>query len=107
MKGAKLFGQRIRAVRTALRLRQEQVADRAGIDAKHLGRIERGEKKPSFELIFDLAKAMNVAPLALFEFDRDESDPAMLRKKIEALIGKCGPQQLQQAHRLLKSLLEP
>lgn len=107
MKGARLFGQRIRAVRTALRLRQEQVADRAGIDAKHLGRIERGEKNPSFELIFDLAKAMNVAPLTFFEFDRDESDPAVLRKKIEALVGKCNPQQLQQAHRLLKSLLEP
>lgn len=107
MKGDKLFGQRIRAVRTSLGLGQQEVADKIEIEAKHLGRIERGERRPSFELIFDLAKAMNVAPVVFFEFDRDESDPTVLRKKVEIFLGKCSPQQLQLAHRLLKSLLEP
>lgn len=107
MKAEKLFGQRIRDVRTSLGLRQEDVADKVGIEAKHLGRIERGEKNPSFELIFSLAKAMDVAPSIFFQFDRAESDPAVLRRKIEALLTNRSPQQLQQAYRLLKSLLEP
>lgn len=103
----KLFGQRVRAVRTSLGLKQRTVANRIGIEEKHLGRIERGERRPSFELIFDLAEAMDVAPRVLFEFDRDESNPAVLQKRIGAFLGKCNPQQLQQAYRLLKSLLEP
>lgn len=106
-KWGKLFGERVRAVRTSLGLRQGTVATRVGIEAKHLGRIERGEKRPSFELIFELAEAMDVAPRVLFEFDRDVSDPAVLRKRIDAHLGKYSTQQLQQAYRLLKSLLEP
>lgn len=106
-KGDKLFGERVRAVRTSLGLKQRTVANRIGIEDKHLGRVERGERRPSFELIFDLAEAMDVAPRVFFEFERDESNPAVLRKRIDALLGKYSAHQLQQAYRLLKSLLEP
>jgi transcriptional regulator with XRE-family HTH domain len=107
VKWDKLFGRRVRSVRTSLNLGQEEVAAKIGIEAKHLGRIERGERRPSFQLIFDLARAMNVSPRVLFEFDRDDLDCLLLRKKIDALFEKCSPQQLQQAYRILKSLLEP
>ena len=56
------FGALVRAARKASGLKAWQVADKADIDAKHLGRIERGEKQPSFELIIALAMALNVSP---------------------------------------------
>jgi transcriptional regulator with XRE-family HTH domain len=94
-------------LRKATRLTQEQVAERAGVAPNFLGYIERGEKRPSLEVTFALAKALSVPAATLFHFEREETDPKLLRKKIDALLEKCSPQQLQQAHRLLKSLLEP
>lgn len=107
MKLQKLFGRRVRSARKAAKLIREKAAERADISPNYLGEIERGEKWPSPDKIEALARALNVAPAALFQFVNEETDPRVLRKKIEALIEKCSPQQLQQAHRLLKSLLEP
>jgi len=54
-----------------------------------------------------LGTALSVSPSAFFHFDKEERNEKVLRKKIEFLLQKCDPEQLQQAHRLLKALLEP
>lgn len=104
---SKRFGGRLRTIRKAAKISQEDAAEKAHLNAKYLGELERGEKKPSFDVILALAKALNTSPAALFHFEKEETDERVLRKKIEALIGKCNPQELQQVHRLLKALLEP
>jgi transcriptional regulator with XRE-family HTH domain len=104
----KLFGRRVRAARKAAKLSRDRAVDRAGLNsANYLGEIERGEKWPAPEKIAALAQAFGVSVASFFEFDREETDPKVLRKKIDALFSKSNPQQLQQAYRLLKSLLEP
>ena len=107
MSQAKLFGLRVRAVRKAARITQEQAAEAARLNPKYLGQIERGEKRPSFEAIIALAKALHVSPALLFQFDREESDEGALRKRIDGLLAKGTPQQLQQISRVIKALLEP
>jgi hypothetical protein len=54
-----------------------------------------------------LAKALHVSPAVFFQFDREESDEKALRRKMDALLQKSNPRQLQQAYRLLRALLEP
>ncbi len=82
--------------------------ERAGLkSANYLGEIERGEKWPAPEKIEALAEAFGVSVASLFQVDREETDSKVLRKKIDALLHKSNAQQLQQAYRLLKSLLEP
>jgi transcriptional regulator with XRE-family HTH domain len=103
----KLFGKRVRAVRKAARITQEGAAEAAGLNPKYLGEIERGEKRPSFEAILALSKAMHVSPALFFHFDREEADERILRKRIEALLQKCNAQQLQQVYRVTKALVEP
>ena len=103
----KLFGKRVRSVRRAAKITQEDAAERAQLNAKYLGEIERGEKRPSFEAIMALAKALHISPAAFFQFDQEESDERILRKKIESLVNKSSSQQLQQAYRVLKVLMEP
>ena len=39
-----LIGEKIKATRDMLSLSQEEVAERAGVSAMHLGRLERGER---------------------------------------------------------------
>ena len=86
---------------------QEHVAEAVHLNQKYLGEIERGEKRPSFEAILALAKALNVSPAAFFQFDRVENNEKVLRRRIESLLQKSSPAQLDQAYRVLKALLEP
>ena len=103
----KLFGKRVRALRKAARITQEKAAEAAHLNPKYLGEIERGEKRPSFEAIIALAKALKVSPATFFQFEGDVSDEKTLRREIETLLKQAGPQQLLQVHRILKAFLEP
>ena len=62
----KTFGHRLRALRDAKGLTQEELSRQVGIDYKHLGAVERGIKAPSFALIDKLARALKVEHYKLF-----------------------------------------
>lgn len=103
----KLFGKRVRAIRKAARITQEDAAERAKIHPKYLGEIERGEKRPSFDAIVAIADALGTPVAALFQFEYAELNEKALRRKIDALLSGASPQQLQVAYRLLRAVLEP
>ncbi len=103
----KLLGLRIRAVRKAAKLTQEQGAERAGIAPNFLGYVERGKKRPSLEVTFALAKALNVPVEAFFRFDRAETDERVLRRRIYPLIEKSNLQQLQYTYSFLRYVIGP
>lgn len=63
------LGNRIRTIRTALGISQEELAFKSGISAAHLGQIERGLKAPTIVTIDKIAKALNITLPILFSFD--------------------------------------
>ncbi len=66
------FGERIRELRLAMRLSQEQLAFKSGMHRTYLGGIERGERNPSLKNIAAIAKALGVTLSQLFLFgDRE------------------------------------
>jgi len=83
MNQAKLFGLKVRAVRKAAKITQERAAESAKLNPKYLGQIERGEKRPSFEAIISLARALHVGPVVFFQLDPEDADEKTLRKEIE------------------------
>jgi transcriptional regulator with XRE-family HTH domain len=93
--------------RRAASTTQEDAAERAKIHPKYLGEIERGEKRPSFEAILALADALGTSPAAFFQFYKEETSEKVLRRKIEALIGTAGAEELQRVYRVLRAMLEP
>jgi len=107
MNEAEKFGQLLRATRKARKLGLAQVAEKVDIGVKHLGRIERGEKQPSFELIVDLASEMNVSPALLFDFESLQMDEKALRTQLRGLLEKRDAKELLKAKRVLKIILEP
>jgi transcriptional regulator with XRE-family HTH domain len=54
------FHEAVRAIRQAKGLTQEQVAERAGVSAKHLGEIERGDGNPSLRVMLRLSRAIDL-----------------------------------------------
>ena len=67
------FGEKIRELRRAKGLSQEELAFRAGVHRNYLGGIERGERNPALENIAAIAKALAVDPSELFRFERNKT----------------------------------
>ena len=61
-----VFGRRIKLLREAAGMTQEQLGKSAGVDYKHVGAIERGEKTPSFEAVERLAHSLKADYYELF-----------------------------------------
>lgn len=107
MNQLKSFGRRVRAARKAAKLTQEAAAERARLNPKYLGQIERGEKRPSFDAVISLASALRISPSAFFQFDQDPMDDRTLRKNFDALLRRCTSEQMRQVYKVVRALIEP
>lgn len=56
----KALGEKLRAAREKLGLTQAQVAEKAGIHVNYYARIERGEPTARWNVISNIAKALNL-----------------------------------------------
>jgi len=65
--GRLAFGRRIRALRLAAGLSQEQLAERSGLHRTYVSSLERGLRNVGLDNILRLADALRVPPAALFE----------------------------------------
>jgi transcriptional regulator with XRE-family HTH domain len=72
------FGQRMKVIRLAKRLSQEQFAELLGISVDFLSLIERGINAPSFENLDAFSAQLNMPVSVLFDFDATVS--SSLRK---------------------------
>ena len=55
------IGKNIRKYRLAKKLRQEDLAEKAGFSANYIGMVERGEKIPSLETFITILNALDVS----------------------------------------------
>ncbi len=65
------FGQAVKRHRALVRLSQEELADRAGLDRTYLSGIERGVRNPSLSNIQKIASALGVDLDVLFASARE------------------------------------
>ena len=63
------FGHRLRAIRLARKLSQEQFAELLGISVDFLSLIERGINAPSFENLDAFSAQLKIPLSVLFDFD--------------------------------------
>lgn len=61
-----VFGRRLRALRKARGLTQEQLGRLAKIDYKHIGGLERGEHAASFDAVERIVKVLKIQYHELF-----------------------------------------
>ena len=55
------IGKNIRKYRLVRKLRQEDLAEKAGLSANYIGMVERGEKIPSLETFITILNALDVS----------------------------------------------
>ena len=76
------------------------------IEINCLSNLETGRRSPSFEKTVALAKALDVPMSALFSFEQDETDPKILKRRIEAILAKATAQQLKQIYGHVRQVME-
>ena len=57
----------LKKIRLLEKLTQVELAERASINEKYYGRVERGESSPTLDIIIKLAIALNVNITAFFD----------------------------------------
>jgi transcriptional regulator with XRE-family HTH domain len=100
------FAKRVRRLRKNAKLSLEKAAERGDITANFWGDVERGKKVPSLDTIVAMAKGLSLSPRILLSLDREE-DKRELRKRIESLLDRSSPQQLELIQRVVSVLVEP
>jgi len=62
----KILGKKIRELRKSKGFTQEQLAEKLGIDNKHLSKIEKGDHMPTYKVILKLAETLQ---LNIYDFN--------------------------------------
>ncbi|MFG1342481.1 helix-turn-helix domain-containing protein [Xanthobacter autotrophicus] len=68
---SKHFGAAVRQHRMLIRLSQEELADRAGLDRTYVSGIERGRRNPSLRILQQVADALGADLDVLFATARE------------------------------------
>jgi transcriptional regulator with XRE-family HTH domain len=100
-----LLGRRIKALRLRRELTQEALGERAGLNYKYLGAVERGERNPSLKQLLKIAQALGVEPHELLAIEPEEPSLSKLRVMIQELLKEAGRSELQMAYKVLMVLL--
>lgn len=58
---AQAFGVVVREARTEQGIAQEALANRAGVERSHMGKIERGEHMPTLVMVLKIAGALGIS----------------------------------------------
>lgn len=104
---ASLFRERLRSLRDAKNLSQNQLEELIGKEANYISRVETGRiGTPPLDVIGAIADALGVSISDLFLFEGLGDDTETLRKKIQSLIATEDPGVLRKYYRLLLLLRE-
>lgn len=84
------LGARLRQLRHARRLTQEQLAERAGLSYKFVGELERGRGNPTLTTLAALSDALGVRLVDLLAVDADRPrltsrQASQVREALESL----------------------
>jgi transcriptional regulator with XRE-family HTH domain len=102
----KAISTNLKNIRFKKNLTQEQVAEIAGINAKYLGEIERGEKNPTALIISRLSEALQVPICEILSMNNCPHINDYLLTKVRALSAGREDSERQKAMRLLEVFFE-
>ena len=86
------IGQRIRKIRKARGLSQEQLAEKVGISTTHMSHIETANTKLSLSVFVDIASALEVQTDSLL-YDQPRESVSVAAQNISSILDGCNAAQ--------------
>lgn len=105
MKTKELLGARIKEMRKAKGLTQDQLSEIVGIDPKHLSRIEVGRNYPSLDALKRMAAALHVEIRDFFEFEHQEKNLKEIKGRVDILLKEAGSDKLRLILKLIRAVV--
>ena len=96
------IGQRIRKIRKANSLSQEELASRIDISITHMSHIETGNTKLSLQVLVDIANELNVSTDELL-FEKEIIDNISIKPEIKDLLNSCSIEESKVLQEVLKA----
>ena len=101
----KLLGKRIREIRIARNLTQEDLSELTDIGASSISKIESGHFHPTDENLEIIAKALKVEPYKLYMFNHQKDTGALLQD-IQTMLSKATDQEIKLVYKILIGILD-
>lgn len=101
-----LVGRRIKSLRKASRLTQEQLAERANLHAKYVSSLECGRENPTLDVFLKISSALGLEVADIFSFEHEIEDARQIRKAITALLTDTDPERLRMVFKIVKAVLK-
>ncbi len=99
----KITGKRIKELRKAKNLTQEQLAEIAGVDWRSLSHVECGDTFPS-KYLPNIACALNITLPELFDFEHLKVDRKYMQEYIINNLSELSDENITVLYRLIKSM---
>ncbi len=96
------IGQRIRKIRKAHRLSQEELAEKIGISTTHMSHIETGNTKLSLPVLVALAQVLEVQTDDLL-FDTAQASRSAAMNEIALTLDTCSAQEVKFIQELVRA----
>lgn len=87
------IGQRIRRLRKANNLSQEQLAEKVGISVTHLSHIETGNTKLSLPVFVEIANTLSVQTDELL-YDLPKANNTIIKQELLTILDSCTTKEL-------------
>lgn len=100
----KLLGKRIREIRVARNLTQEDLSELTEIGASSISKIESGHFHPTDENLERIAKALKVEPYKLYMFNH-QKDTKELLQDIQTMLNKATDEEIKLVYKVLSGIL--
>jgi len=102
----RLFGKQLARIRKAKGLKQHELEERIGSGPQYVSHLETGRNKPGFDIIFEIAEALDTSPMEFFFLHGVDDKQEVLRRRIARLLERCDEKQLRRIYRLIVVSLE-
>lgn len=97
------LGKRISYLRNKKGLTQEKLAELVRRSTNHISKLELARCNPSFELLVEISKALNIDLKELFDFEKPK--PVVdIKKEFQSLINSSDDKKIQLLYKIYSSL---
>lgn len=99
----RILGKRIATLRTKRGLTQEKLAEIVHYSTNHISKLESARTNPSFELLYEISKALDVEMKELFNFDEYE-EPQYIEKEFKEILDSGETSKIQLLYKIYRSI---
>ena len=103
---SKLIGANIRKYRVQRDVSQEHLALESGIHPAYISKLERGEKCPTIDTLYRLARALGIPIYKLIDIDGDIDNISDTAYKIQKSLGDLSTEQQNRVADLIDEIVD-